>query len=294
MSHPTLHHWKEQAHTFTYRGHNIFYRDEGQGDVLLCIHGFPTSSWDWHRIWDALIGRFRVIAPDMIGFGYSDKPRQYDYSIFDQATLHEALLEGLGIESVDILAHDYGDTVVQELLARDRERKVKGQATLDIRSVCLLNGGIFTEAIRPRLIQRLLMSPMGFLVGKRLNEKRFGKSFSAIFGPHTQPSAEELRTFWSQITYNNGPAIAHKLIRYMDERKKYRARWVGALQHTDIPLRLIYGPEDPVSGKAIAARYNELIPNPDIVALEGYGHYPQIEHPSGVIEAYFEFRDRGS
>jgi pimeloyl-ACP methyl ester carboxylesterase len=293
MIHPTLHHWKYCAHAFTYRGHNIFYRDEGQGDVLLSIHGFPTSSWDWHRIWAALIGRFRVIAPDMIGFGYSDKPRDYDYSIFDQATLHEELLQALAIQSVDILAHDYGDTVVQELLARDRERKAKGEATLEIRSVCLLNGGIFTEAIRPRFIQRLLMSPIGFLVGKFLTEKRFGKSFSAIFGPDSQPSAEELRTFWSLITYNNGPAIAHKLIRYMGARKKYRERWVGALQETDIPLRLIYGPQYPVSGKAIAARYDELIPNPDIVTLERYGHYPQIEHPAGVIEAYLEFRDRG-
>ena len=59
----------------------------------------------------------------------------------DQATLHEALLAELGIGDVDVLAHDYGDTVAQELLARHDERRAAGAAGLAIRSVCFLNGG---------------------------------------------------------------------------------------------------------------------------------------------------------
>jgi pimeloyl-ACP methyl ester carboxylesterase len=78
------------------------YHDEGSGPVLLCIHGFPTASWDWVQMWPQLTKNFRVIAPDMLGFGFSDKPRNYEYSLFDQTTLHEVLLGHLGISEIHI------------------------------------------------------------------------------------------------------------------------------------------------------------------------------------------------
>src|SRR5512134_3147873 len=99
-----LEEWRRPGRTFDYRGHSIFYRDEGTGPTLVCIHGFPTASWDWHKLWPALTARFRVIAPDMIGFGLSAKPTDYDYSLRDQASLHEALLAKLGVDAADVLA----------------------------------------------------------------------------------------------------------------------------------------------------------------------------------------------
>ena len=110
--------WRNRGRSFVYRGHRVFYRRTGHGESLVLIHGFPTASWDWHKLWHELGQRFDVVAPDMLGFGFSDKPRDYDYSLVDQATLHETLLAELGISSVHILAHDYGDSVAQELLAR--------------------------------------------------------------------------------------------------------------------------------------------------------------------------------
>jgi len=86
--------------------------------TLLLIHGFPTSSWDFSPIWQALTTHFNVIAPDLLGFGFSAKPVAYDYSILDQADLCEALLTRLGVNRFHILAHNYGDSVAQELLAR--------------------------------------------------------------------------------------------------------------------------------------------------------------------------------
>jgi len=89
-----------------------------------------------------------VVAPDLIGFGWSDKPRAYDYSIIDQATLCEGLLRELGAERVHVLAHDYGDSVAQELLARHEERDSRGTPALQ--SVCFLNGGLFPEGTSRR------------------------------------------------------------------------------------------------------------------------------------------------
>ncbi|MCP5483006.1 MAG: alpha/beta fold hydrolase, partial [Spirochaetales bacterium] len=66
--------WKKEGRTFLHRGHEIFYREEGRGEPLLLIHGFPTSSFDWIYVWPELAKRYRLVAADLIGFGFSAKP----------------------------------------------------------------------------------------------------------------------------------------------------------------------------------------------------------------------------
>lgn len=267
--------WRGSGSYFEHRGHRIFYRDsQGTGPPLLLIHGFPTASYDWHRVWPELVKRFRVIAPDMIGFGFSAKPSRYDYSLFDQADLHVALLAKLGIERARVLAHDYGDTVAQELLARDA----------DIHSVCFTNGGLFPESHRPRLVQKLLRSPIGPLVARAVNERAFRRSFAPIFA--VKPSDEELAEYWQLVSSDGGARISHKLIGYISERRENRARWVGAIVQARVPVRFINGIEDPLSGAHMVARYRELVPNPNIVELHGIGHYPQVEAPEALMSAF--------
>ena len=289
------HAWRAAGRAHVHRGQEVFYAEQarapGATRALLLIHGFPTASWDWHKVWDALGAEFpRVIAPDLMGFGFSAKPAGYDYSILDQADLVEGLLAHLGVTRIDILAHDYGVTVAQELLARHLERGAAAVPAID--SCALLNGGLFPETHRARTIQKLLLTPLGPLLSRLMNRRGFGGSFAAIFGAHTQPSAAELDEFWELIRYNHGTRIMHKLIRYMPERRLHRERWVGALQKTRVPLRVINGPDDPVSGAHMVVRYRELVPNPDVVSLPGIGHYPQCEDPAGVLKAFLEFHDR--
>jgi len=144
----TFKNWKDKAQYFDYKNNKIAYWDEGEGPLLLLIHGFPTASWDWHKMWGDLTQRFRVIAPDMIGFGYSAKPKNYTYSITDQARLHEAFVAHLGVEEAHLLVHDYGVSVAQEMLAAFAERGTNG---FQILSCCFLNGGLFPELHRAKL-----------------------------------------------------------------------------------------------------------------------------------------------
>jgi len=138
--------WRDAGTFVVLRGQRMFYRREGRGPALLLIHGYPTSSWDWVRLWPELTAHYDVIALDMLGFGESAKPRGHRYSFFEKADLHMALLASLGIERFDALVHDYGVTVAQELMARGAP----------VASVAFLNGGLFPETHRARLIQRLL------------------------------------------------------------------------------------------------------------------------------------------
>ncbi|WP_271409095.1 alpha/beta fold hydrolase [Pseudomonas sp. Q1-7] len=276
--------WRAQARDMAFRGQRIRYWTAGEGEPLLLIHGFPTASWDWHYLWEPLARRFQVIACDMLGFGYSDKPRGHDYRLLEQADLKQALLAHLGVAGpVHVLAHDYGDSVAQELLARHHEGRFR------MASCVFLNGGLFPETHRPVLVQKLLLSPLGVLVGRLFSRRKLAASFAQVFGPRTQPSALELDDFWRLIAEQNGPAVMHRLIHYIPERRQQRDRWVAAMQKGGVPLRVIDGAVDPISGAHMVARYRELIPDADTVLLDGIGHYPQTEAPDQVLAHYLAF-----
>ncbi len=283
--------WRERGHRSRLLGHEIFFVDSGELDkpTLLLIHGFPTSSWDWTPVWNELRTTHRLVALDLLGFGFSDKPNPHEYSIMEQADLCETLLRDRKIEWLDVLAHDYGDTVAQELLARQNEGSGVGRW----RSVCFLNGGLFPETHQARLIQKLLLSPLGPLVGRLSTKRTFDRSFSAVFGPETKPSREDLDAFWELINHGDGKHVFHNLITYMNDRKRHRDRWVRALRQSVVPIGLINGSVDPVSGAHMVARYREVVsPDHFIVELPKVGHYPQVEAPDEVVRAYSRFLDQ--
>jgi pimeloyl-ACP methyl ester carboxylesterase len=284
----SLHEWHERGHVSNLLGRKIFGVDSGDLDkpTILLIHGFPTSSWDWTPIWGPLEASYRLIALDLLGFGFSDKPNPHEYSIMEQADLCEAFIADRKVDHLHVLAHDYGDTVAQELLARQNEGKGVGRWL----SVCFLNGGLFPETHKARLIQKLLLSPMGPFVNKLSTRSTFDRSLSAVFGPLTKPSDEQLDAFWTLVNYNDGRHVFHSLITYMTDRKRHRERWLGALRNSIVPIGLINGSVDPVSGVHMIERYREVVsPDHFIVELPTIGHYPQVEAPDQVVEAYLRF-----
>jgi pimeloyl-ACP methyl ester carboxylesterase len=282
--------WQAAGHYFQFNGRQIFYRQSEAGkSALLLIHGFPTASWDWYRIWDRLSATFHLVATDMLGFGFSEKPRPYRYTITEQADLQEYLLRELGIRQVHILAHDYGDTVAQELLAR----QLSGDLSFHLQSVVFLNGGLFPGIHQPRPIQKLLMSPIGRYMTPFLGKSNLAKTFRRIFGPHTQPTEEEIDHFWELIEHQDGKMVIPLLIRYMQERTQFRDRWVGALQKSLLPMLLINGAYDPISGSHMAAHYRKIVPNARVVELKKIGHYPQIEAPLRTVDELLFFLQLG-
>ena len=130
---------------------------------------------------------------------------------------------------------------------------------------------------------------MGPVVGRLMSESRFRRSFAALFGPESKPDTGELHDFWSLITHNDGKRVMHKLIHYMSERVQHGDRWSAALAESRIPLRLINGSDDPVSGRHMGEAYERLVPEPDVVYLDGIGHYPQVEAPESTLLAYWDF-----
>ena len=257
----------------------IFARTGGAGAWCTLLHGFPTSSHDWYRIWDALCGRRRLLALDFLGFGESDKPAEHDYSIAEQADVTERLWDALGVPRTALVVHDYGVSVAQELLARLGE----GRLTVEIELAVFLNGGLYPELHRPQPAQLLLLDPeQGPRLGERITEETFAQGLARTFSPSRQPSADELREQWAAVSRRDGHRIGHRLIRYIPDRRRNRDRWVGALEHTTVPRHFIWGELDPVSGAHMADGIEAGIPGADILRLADVGHWPQLEAPEVV------------
>jgi len=279
--------WQTQGQIHQLAGQQIFVRDSAETEkpVILLIHGFPTASWDWCDLWPGLNQHYRLVALDLLGFGYSDKPNPHQYSIMQQADIVDALCTRLELDAYHVLAHDYGDTVAQECLARQNQQQ-KPQWL----SVCFLNGGLFPETHRARTIQKLLASPFGPLFSRMLGLSSFNRSFSAVFGPDTKPSESQLRQFWALINYNQGKHVFHNLISYMADRRQYRQRWLDALKQSKVPVGLINGSADPVSGAHMVQRFRQLVGEDHFIhELPEIGHYPQVEAPDAVLNSYQQF-----
>ena len=279
--------WRSSGHFLNVDGQQVFYKTEGTGPVLLLIHGYPTASFDWAKIWPKLTTQFHCVTLDMPGFGFSDKsPKKY--LIKEQADAISEVIRHLGITSAHVLSHDYGDTVAQEMMAQQLENNL----AFNIESLHLLNGGLFPETHRALPIQKLLLSPIGGLLIRFLNKNAIRKSMHNIFGSNTPPSDQDIDDFWTLISANNGHKHMHLLLDYMKQRKQYRERWVSALQNANAPLRLTAGMADPISGAHMVARYKQLIPNADVIELDQIGHYPQIESAEAVVNSITSFLGR--
>jgi pimeloyl-ACP methyl ester carboxylesterase len=279
-------------------------------DVVVLLHGFPSSSFDWAPMLNKLSGslRRRVIALDFLGYGFSEKPQPDEllpirqYSIFTYADCVSALLFHLNLHNkgIHFLGHDVGVSVAQELIARK---------AFDVRSVCLLNGGMLNSVYRPTLIQRLLALPVIGWIGVRfvVDKTRFSKSFARIFGRKTQPSREFVNACWNLLLLNNGHLRVPSLLYMLSERKTFDMRWSTALVQVADRLLVLNGPADPVSGRHMAlgvkhfldgqkmdGKIAENIDTESCVKLLGadIGHYPQVEDPEAVASEYRRFLQR--
>ncbi len=278
--------WRAKASYFDFEGHQIAYwtGENTNAKPLLLVHGFPTCAWDWVPVWETLSAHHHLIACDMLGFGLSDKPRS-GYSIHRQTDLQEALLTHLGVSDFDALVHDYGVSVGQELLARQQD----GSVAPGLGQMVFLNGGIFPDQHRPRPMQKLGVSPFGFLLGLLMSRKSFGNSFSEVFGPDTQPSEQELDEFWEFISHKGGNRITHKLLHYIADRVTHKDRWEAALVGAQDRIGLINGALDPVSGKHAYDKWREVVPQARHHLIETVGHYPQVEAPDEVAAKALEW-----
>ncbi|MDT5231538.1 MAG: hypothetical protein QOI39_2038 [Mycobacterium sp.] len=262
------------------RGHRIAFRRRGVGPTLLLLHGFPTWSYDYAEVASDLARDHDVITLDFLGYGASEKPNPYEYSVAESANTVEDLTAQLDVKSVRLVIHDYGGIVGQELV----DRANRGQLSFTIDSLIILNSGIVYSAYRPTRLQKLLILPViGRLLASRVSAARVRSALDAIRG--TPLADTEFDDLWLGLSRDNGHKLSHLLIKYNAERAIHHRRWETALANWTGPLHLVWGLDDPVSGRHVLEQATKVLPHAAVTELAGVGHYPQSEAPQAVIAA---------
>ncbi len=251
-------------------------RTEGRGALLLFLHGFPSSSYDWRQT-IAELGDRSTIMLDFLGFGLSDKPRRGDYGLMAQADRVEALLDG-DPRPVVLVAHDMGTSVATELLARD----IDGRLGFELASALLFNGSIIIERASLTWGQRALRSPLGPALARLSNRRVFRRQFAGLFSAEHPLSDSEAEDQWELWSRAGGDHLGHRLVRYLGERRTFAPRWHGAIRDWPGSLELAWGLRDPVATPHVLAGLRLLRPSMPVTELERLGHYPQIEEPPTI------------
>jgi pimeloyl-ACP methyl ester carboxylesterase len=278
-SSPRVAAWRERGSDEEFRGRRIHvFRRDGDGPLLLLLHGFPSSSFDWRLLLERET-EHAVVAPDFLGFGLSEKPRDHDYTLHWQADMVEDIVSRENAKRpVFFLAHDMGTSVANELMARD----IDGSLEMDLTGGLLLNGSMIQDAASPTLGQRLLRSAVGPLFSRLSSERFFRQQFGSIFSPDHPLTDDEAEDQWELIRAGGGRTLSHKTIAYMEERFKHAERWHGAIREWEKPLAIGWGMLDPVATEAVLDALVALRPSAPVTRFEELGHYPQIEDPAQV------------
>ena len=259
---------------------HLFCRVSGSGQWVTFLHGFPTCSWDWATVADSLGSDYRVLLPDLLGYGDSDKPSAHKYSLVEAADSVERLWRHFGVRETRLVAHDIGGSVAQELLARQLEARLAVQLT----RVVFLNAALYHGLSRPRPVQRLLSHRViGPVLSRVVTERVFARNLAATFSTSHPLASNTAHDYWTALRRRSTSPHIHRLLRYIPERAQHHVRWESALDRTAVPLSFIWGLHDPVSGAPVANEIRQRLPRADFVGLDDVGHYPHVEVPDRVL-----------
>ena len=247
---------------------------------VLVLHGFPTSSHDWHRVLDDLSRRHRLVLLDLLGYGLTNKPDQR-YSLFEQADLVEAVVRRLGLDEVALVSHDMGDSVAGELLARS----LHGTLSFEVAQRVLSNGSIYLDMAQLTDRQQLLLSLPDERLTDGLGRDALVDALRGTFASGSSVPDEDVRTAAELIVRDGGDRLLPRTIRYVEERREHEGRWTGAIERHPAPLTIVWGDADPIAVWPMAERLREARPDATLVRLRGVGHYPMLEAPDAFASA---------
>jgi pimeloyl-ACP methyl ester carboxylesterase len=265
-------------------GHDVAFCTAGDGPVLLLVHGMAGSSATWKRVIPALCKRFTVVAPDLLGYGQSAKPRG-EYSLGAHANNLRDLLNALGHERATCVGQSLGGGVVMQLAYQFPERCE--------RLVLVGSGGLGREV---NFLLRALTVPgtehvLSLVSTPRLRE--FGNRVAAWVcraAVGAGPAAEEMwRSYASLGTADSRWAFFRTLRTVVD----LGGQTVSAIDRLHlaalIPTLIVWGARDPFIPVHHAVTAHEAIRGSRLEIFETVGHYPHCEAPARFVEVLVDF-----
>jgi pimeloyl-ACP methyl ester carboxylesterase len=253
----------------------------GQGEPVLLIHGFGGSTYAWRKVMPGLAESFRVIALDLNGFGYTQRPRSFEsYTREGQTALMLRVLDALGIEKAHFIGHSYGGGLTLFLASRHPER---------MRSMVLLDSTSPNYAVSRRNRAAALKPLTGFFLRTvALRPSAVRRGLLRSFYDDSLVTPELVREYYNRLRVEGASNAYYGLTAPTPTRQE----WV-TIEKIQVPSLVIYGAEDVLIPPEAGRRANRL-PNSEFVVLERTGHIPMEESPEELLRIVLPFLKRQS
>jgi haloalkane dehalogenase len=265
----------------------MHYVDEGAGPPILFVHGTPSWSFEWRHLIRALSAEHRCIAPDLLGFGLSSRPRAFPYTPAAHAEVVMAFVEQLGLRDFTLVVHDFGGPIGLPLALT---------GNTGVRRVVIVNTWMWSFAGDPEMERAAKIA--GGALGKFLY-RWANLSLRAIMPGAwadrkkltPEIHAQYLAPFPDR--WSRGAVLwplAHALL---GSSGYYESLWARRERLRALPVLIVWGMKDPAFKPAQLAKWREALPEARVVELQA-GHWPHEEAPDAVAEAVRSFAGRGA
>ncbi len=270
-----------ESRFFDVNGHRLHYIDEGKGPVLLFVHGTPSWSFDFRNVIKQLSSDYRCIAVDHIGFGLSDKPRDYDYSTINHSRTLERFIKEMNLREVNLIVHDFGGPIGFHYAINHPE---------NVDKIVVINSWLWStrgDADFQRM-RKLIESPLMPFLYRYLNMSvRF--LLPRSFGDNKMP-----RATWRQYA---GPyrrmrdrtgliSFASSLVKDQDW---FESVWNMRQNLKEKDVLFVWGMKDSFVKPEMLEKFHSGFPHAKVVRFPTAGHFPQEEDPEGVATAIMAF-----
>ena len=265
-----------QSHWLPLSVGRMHYVDEGQGDVLLFVHGTPTWSYEWRHVIAALRSEWRCLAPDLMGFGLSDRPSGFPYTPEAHAGVLREFVEQLRLETFTLIVHDFGGPIALPLAIEHGEgverlvllntwmwsfegdRDMEGKARI-------AGGSLGRYLYRWANFSLRVILPQAFADRRKLTPA-IHRQYLERFPDHDSRG----QVLWSLARAMLGSSRYYESL--WQRREKLRGR----------PALILWGLGDPAFRPSQLERWKMALPEARVVTWEDVGHWPQEEAPDRV------------
>lgn len=257
-------------------GYQIAYLEGGRGEPLVLLHGFGGNKDNWTYVAEYLTPHFRVIAPDLPGFGDSSKPSDGRYRTRDQVDHVHAFVLALGIRSFSLGGNSMGGRIAAEYAAAHPR---------EVQSLWLLAPGGVVSAEPSEMMRRLERGEDIPLLARTPAELDQLLGFAMTVRPYVPRPVKEYVTQRGGADY----ALQRKIFEGLGQEWEARPleRIVAGLK---TPTRIVWGAQDRVLHVSGAEILRKVMPNAAVLILPTIGHVPMIEAPQAVAADYLVFR----
>lgn len=265
-------------------GGEIFYAVAGEGVPVLLLHGFGGEIWMWERQVEALSKRYRLYIPDLLGYGYSDRPKiDYTPSLF--IGMIRQFIDQLSVSRASLIGNSMGGGIAWAFALAHPERVDKLVLIDSIPPQVV-------PAVRNRLLRWFLAIrhvPLLPYLAMALRTRRMVRTvlMEAIYDDRLVTDVVVERQY--QIGRIAGTArVMASTVRYADEV----ARYADALETLRKPTLIVWGEQDELFPVAVGSQLHASIRDSEMVVIKGSGHMPMWEKPDETNQAIVEFLSR--